>query len=63
MRVTVDPDICQGHGLCIYSVPDVFVMNELEHAVVQIEVVPQDLEDAVYMASVLCPEEAIVIHE
>jgi len=63
MRVSIDPDVCQGHGLCVDAVPAVFVMNSIEHAIVQVEEVPPELQGAVHMAVVLCPEEAITISE
>lgn len=28
MRVNVDLDRCQGHGLCVYAAPDVFDLDD-----------------------------------
>lgn len=44
MRVHVDPDVCQGHGLCELSAPGVFHLREEDGQsyVLSEEVSPQD---------------------
>ncbi|MCU1373488.1 MAG: Ferredoxin [Actinomycetia bacterium] len=63
MRVTIDSNICQGHGMCVEAAPAIFVMDDREHAVVSGHQVPAELEGAVRRAALLCPEEAITVHE
>jgi ferredoxin len=62
MRVHVDPDVCQGHGLCELSAPGVFHLREEDGQsyVLSEEVSPQD-EAAVRLAARGCPEQAITI--
>jgi ferredoxin len=63
MRVSIDSSICQGHGLCVGTVPAVFVMDAREHGSVVDDEVPAELEGAIRRAVLLCPEEAITVHE
>lgn len=56
MRVHVDPDVCQGHGLCEVSAPGVFHPREEDGQsyVLSEEVSPQD-EAAVRLAPAAVP--------
>ena len=63
MKVTVDSDACQGHGMCNMICPEVFkydddgfgyVPSELEH-------VPDNLAEKVRLAEIQCPERAVRI--
>jgi ferredoxin len=62
MRVHVDPDVCQGHGLCELSAPGVFHLHEEDGQsyVLSEEVNPPD-EANVRLAARGCPEQAITI--
>jgi len=62
MHVHVDPDVCQGHGLCELSAPRVFHLREEDGQsyVLSEEVSPQD-EANVRLAARGCPEQAITI--
>ena len=62
MRVSVDLDVCQGHGVCHMSAPDVFELDETDgHAIVQVDPVPAELEDQAQLAADSCPERAIAV--
>jgi ferredoxin len=61
MKVVVDGEVCQGHARCWEICPDVFALDEEGHAVVQVDVVPTELEDDVADAVANCPERAITI--
>lgn len=62
MRVRVDEDRCQGHGLCRLSAPEVFFLREEDgHAYVKDENVPAGQEDAAELGADSCPELAIDI--
>jgi ferredoxin len=62
MRVSVDLDFCQGHGVCHMSAPDVFDLDETDgHAIVRVDPVPPELEDQAQLASDSCPERAITV--
>jgi ferredoxin len=62
MHVHVDPDVCQGHGLCELSAPGVFHLREEDGQsyVLSEEVSPSD-EANVRLAARGCPERAITI--
>ena len=59
MRVVVDRDLCQGHGVCESEAPDVFEVGKDHQVIVQEESPPADrraeLEDAVRF----CPTHAL----
>ncbi len=61
MRVSVDPDRCQGHNRCHVLVPEVFDVDDLGYAVVTQVVVPQHLRDRAFEAVRNCPERAISV--
>ena len=64
MRVTVDPDKCQGHARCALSAPEIFDLDEASgHAVVGLEELPGDLAAAARSAAEECPEGAISVLE
>lgn len=63
MRVTVDLDVCQGHARCARLAPEVFSLDEAGYAVLLLEEVPAELQDAVRQAAAACPERAIEIEE
>jgi ferredoxin len=59
MKVTVDPDVCQGHARCWELCPGVFSLDEEGHSVVSVAEVPPELVPAVIKAAGNCPERAI----
>jgi ferredoxin len=62
MRVHVDEEKCQGHGLCRLTAPDLFFAREEDgHAYVRNEDVPEGQEELVQLAADSCPELAIEI--
>jgi ferredoxin len=62
MKVRIDDDACTGCEECVEALPDVFEMNDDgELAVVKLETVSGDLEEAVQTAADDCPAEAIII--
>jgi ferredoxin len=62
VRVHVDPDVCQGHGVCHMSAPDVFFLRDEDgHAFVTSEIVATDQEEAALLGSLSCPERAITV--
>ena len=61
MKVTVDPDLCQGHARCWQICPDVFSLDDEGHASVADADVPTGLEDKVREAVRNCPERAIAV--
>jgi ferredoxin len=61
MKVTVDPDLCQGHARCWEICPEVFSLNEEGNSVVSAPEVPAGLEGRVEKAAANCPERAISV--
>jgi ferredoxin len=60
MRVSVDLDVCQGHGVCHMSAPELFELDPDDaHAIVQLDPVPEGLEVDARTAVDACPERAI----
>jgi ferredoxin len=59
MKVTVDEGICVGTGSCVSICPEVFEMGDSGIAVVKVDEVPSDQEDACREAMDACPVEAI----
>ena len=53
-------DTCTACGLCVDTCPDVFDMGD-EMAIVIVDEVPGDFEDAVQQAADECPVEAIIV--
>jgi ferredoxin len=58
-RVTIDPDLCTGHGRCYRLAPDIFEPNEEDRGRVKLDVVGADKWEALDRAVKLCPEQAI----
>ncbi len=64
MRVTVDPEKCQGHARCALSAPRIFDLDDVTgHAIVDLDELPVDLEEAARSAADECPEGAISVLE
>lgn len=61
MNVTLDADVCGGHGNCVGLVPDVFELTDVGYSVVLRADVPADRQNAVRMAVDQCPTNAITI--
>jgi ferredoxin len=61
MKVTVDPDRCQGHARCWEICPEVFDLDDEGHAFVTVDDVPEGLEEQVRKAGYNCPERAITV--
>jgi ferredoxin len=62
MKVTVDRDLCQGHGQCEIVAPDMFTLDDDAYAVVLLDDggVPADRESEAREATACCPVQAIV---
>ncbi len=60
MKATVNEDTCIGCGLCTDICPEVFEMED-ELAVVTVDQVPEENEEACQDAADQCPVEAIEI--
>ncbi|HEX7444541.1 MAG TPA: ferredoxin [Acidimicrobiales bacterium] len=61
MRIVVDRDLCQGHGVCESEAPDVFEVGKDHQVVVLDPAPPQDQRAAVDAAVRFCPTHALSI--
>jgi ferredoxin len=61
MKASIDDSLCTGCGVCADDVPEVFEMNDSDMAIVKVDPIPADLEDATAEAAESCPCGAIVI--
>ncbi|OBF24990.1 ferredoxin [Mycobacterium sp. ACS4331] len=60
MKITVDYDLCDGHGQCLLAAPDVFDLpDDSEHVVVLDPDPPHSAHDAVVRAAAMCPAQAL----
>ena len=60
-RVSVDPDLCTGHGRCYTLAPDVFDADEVGHSIVLVDDVSGELEEHAAIGAQNCPESAIAL--
>jgi ferredoxin len=58
VKASVDADLCTGCGLCESTCPEVFELQD-DVAVVKVDTVPKDAEEACQEAAEDCPVEAI----
>lgn len=63
MRVIVDYQRCEGHGLCEKTAPDLFELDEQGFLIAKFEGrdIPPELEDAARDAVGVCPVAALAI--
>jgi ferredoxin len=61
INVRVDRDVCQNHGQCVFSAPQVFELDDDGELVQLQDDVGEDLRDAVEEAADVCPVQAITI--
>ena len=59
MRVSVDDEVCAGHGVCTVLCPEVFVLEDEGYARAVVQEVPTKHEPAVRDAQMRCPTGAI----
>ena len=59
MRIVVDYDLCQGHGVCHSEAPEVFEVAKKGQVVVKLDSPPQALRGKVEMAVRYCPTHAL----
>lgn len=60
-HVSVDADLCTGHGRCYTLAPDVFDSDEVGHCAVLVDDVSGDLDAQAKTGKQNCPERAITL--
>ena len=63
MKVIVDRDLCQGHGVCESEAPEVFKVSKTGVVEILDEVPPPELRAQVEAAVKFCPTHALRIEE
>ncbi|MEI6251055.1 MAG: ferredoxin [Actinomycetes bacterium] len=64
MKVTVNHELCRGHGLCYFESDQLFELRDLDgKSVVLHDPVPEELNQKARDAVELCPERAISVIE
>jgi len=61
MKVTVDKDLCAGHGQCWAASPDLFPLNDDGYVDIETIEVPSEKEDEAVRGVNACPERALTI--
>ena len=63
MRIVVDADLCQGHGVCESEAPTVFELAKREKVAVLDSSPPEEARSEVEAAVRYCPTSALSIVE
>ena len=63
MRIVLDPDLCQGHGVCESEAPEVFELGKAAQVRIIDEHPDEGLRSAVEAAVRYCPTTALTIIE
>lgn len=63
MKVSINPDLCAGFGVCVGLSDEVFEIHDDGYGTVKVAEVPAELEDVVREAVSQCPANAISISE
>ena len=63
MRVEVDLDRCEGNAICVGIADDLFELNDDDYAVMKVDAIPADREEAARRAVVDCPRAALTIKD
>jgi ferredoxin len=63
MKLSVDLELCTGHGRCYELAPELFDDDESGYCVLLLSEVPADLERQARRAEGNCPEGAIRVAE
>lgn len=63
IQISVDSDVCEGHGRCYSIAPELFEPDEIGNAVVIGDgTVPDDQQELAERAAMNCPEKAVLIN-
>jgi ferredoxin len=63
MKIVIDRDLCQGHGVCESEAPEVFTVPRNGQVSLLQETPPEELRAKVQMAVTYCPTHALRIVE
>lgn len=63
MKISIDENLCSGHGRCYVLAPDVFDADDSGYGQVKVAEVPPEFEEQARAGERNCPERAIVISD
>jgi ferredoxin len=64
MKVIVDTELCEAHGDCVVSAPEVFDLDDDDNVVTVLDPnPPDDLREKVDEAVLMCPTSAISVED
>lgn len=61
MRISIDAELCHGHGRCYELAPGLITDDERSRGYVPTPEVPAELEDEARAAANACPERAVIV--
>jgi ferredoxin len=61
VRVEVNPNVCEGHGLCNTTAPEVYDLDEEGYCLIHTPDVPPELESKAVEGAYACPVSAITV--
>ncbi len=63
MRISIDDNLCTGHGRCYVLAPELCEPDDRGRGTVSLADVPAALEEQARAAEANCPERAVLIEE
>jgi ferredoxin len=59
MKIIIDWDLCDSHGMCEANAPELFRLNDDDNLQILVDTVPTQLQAAANVAMDSCPRQAI----
>jgi ferredoxin len=63
VRVSVDRELCEAHGVCMSVEPTVFDLGDDDLLVILEETPPEEKRSALEQAVIRCPRQALSLQE
>jgi ferredoxin len=64
MRIELDRQVCQGHGVCQMTAANLFTLSDEDGLAIQPpNPIPPQFQDEARLAAINCPERALTITE
>ncbi|WP_327355308.1 ferredoxin [Streptomyces sp. NBC_01304] len=61
MQITVDMNLCESHGQCVFAAPEIFSFDDEDYLVYE-ATASDDLLAKAEKAAAVCPVRAIQVH-
>ena len=63
VKVRIDYELCQGHGVCAGEAPAVFSIDDEGRTTVLVERPDEALRERIAAAKRYCPQQAVIVEE